>query len=179
VSEDKCIHWICHAYLEFPLFTFNSCMVFCDMDGPKSNRKNIEYLIENVVQSLSCIWLFAFPWTAAHQASLSFTILQSLLKLTSIESVMPSNHLIICHPLFRLSIFPSIRVFSNESAFRIRWPKYLSFSISPSDKFSGLISFRIDWFDLLAVQGTLESSPAPHDTKPVRIGISHSVKAWH
>ena len=116
------------------------------------------------VQLLSHIWLFVTPWTAAHQASLSITNSQSLLKLRSIESVMPSNHLILCHPLLFLpSIFPSIRIFSNESVFCIRWPKYwsFSFSISPSNEYSGLISFRIDWFDL-AVQGTLqESSPTP------------------
>ena len=95
------------------------------------------------------------PWTAAYQALLSFTISLSLLKLTSIESVTPSNHLILCHT----SIFPSIKVFSNESALHIRWPKYwsFSFSISPFSEYSGLISFRIDWFDLLAVQGTLKS----------------------
>ena len=112
------------------------------------------------VQSLSHFRLFVTPWTAAHQASLSITNSQSLLKLMSIESVMPSNHLILCHPLLILpSILPSIRVFSNESALRIRWPKYwnLSFSISPSNEYSGLISFRIDWLDLLAVQGTLKS----------------------
>ena len=102
------------------------------------------------------------PWTEAHQASLSITNSWSLLKLMSIESVMPSNHLILCHPIFLLpSIFPSIRVFSNESVLRISWPKYwsFSFSISPSNEYSGLISFRIDWFDLLAMQGILESSP--------------------
>ena len=101
------------------------------------------------------------PWPAAHQASLFFANSQSFLKLTSIESVMPSNHLILCHPLLLPpSIFPSIRVFSSESAVHIRWPKYwsFSFSISPSNEHSGLISFRIDWFDFLAVQGT---SPAP------------------
>ena len=109
----------------------------------------------------SHVQLFATPWTAARQASLSITNSWSLLKLTSIESVMPSNHLILCHPLILLpSIFPSIRVFSNESAVRIRGPKYwnFSFSISPSNEYSELISFRIDWFDLLAVQGTLNSS---------------------
>ena len=112
-----------------------------------------------VVQSLSCVWLFATLQTAAQQASLSFTISQSLLKLMSIESAMPANHLILCHPLLLLpSIFPSIRVFPNESALPIRWPKYwsFSFSISPSNKYSGLIFFRIDWFDL-AVQGALKS----------------------
>ena len=111
-------------------------------------------------QLLSCVWLLATPWTAAYQASLSFTISQSLLKLMSIKSVMPSNNLILRHlPLLLPSIFPSIKVFSNESALHIRWPNYwsFSFSISPSNEYSGLISFRIDWFDLLAVQGTLKS----------------------
>ena len=112
------------------------------------------------VQSLSRIRLFATTWTAAHQASLSITNSQTLLSLMSIESVMPSNHLILCHPFLPPSVFPSIRVFSNESVFRVRWPKYwsFSFSISPSHEYSGLISFRMDWLDLLAVQGTLESS---------------------
>ena len=108
------------------------------------------------------------PWTAAHQASLSFTISQSLLKFIFIESVMLSNHLILCHPLLLLpSIFLIIRVFSNESALRIRWPKYWSFSftISPSNEYSGLISFRIDWFDLFAVQGTLKSLLQHHNSK--------------
>ena len=108
------------------------------------------------------------PWTAAHKASLSITNSQSLLKLKSIESVMPSNYLILCHPLFLLpSIFPNIRVFSNESALHIRWPKYWSFSrnISPSNEYSGLISFRMDWLDLLAVQGTLKSLPQHHISK--------------
>ena len=107
------------------------------------------------VQSLSRVQLFANPWTAACQASLSITNSRSLLKLMSIKSVMPSNHLILCRPLLLLpSIFPSIRVFSNESVLLIRWPKYwsFSFSISPSNECSGVISFRIDWFDLLAVQ---------------------------
>ena len=107
------------------------------------------------VQSLSYAWLFVTPWTAARQASLSITNSQSLLKRMSIESVMPSNHLILCCPLLLLpSIFPNIRVFSNELVLRIRWPKYwsFSFSISPSNEYSGLISFRIFWFDLLAVQ---------------------------
>ena len=109
------------------------------------------------VQSLSRIQLFVTPWTAAHQASLSFTISWSLLKLRSIASMMPSNHLILCRPLLLLpSVSPSIRVFSSESAFRITWPEYwsFSFSISPSNEYSGLISFRMDWFDLLAVQRT-------------------------
>ena len=112
------------------------------------------------VHLLSCVRNFATAWTAAHQASLSITNSWSLLKLMSVKSVMPSNHLILCHPLRLLpSIFPSIRVFPNESFFCIRWPKCwsFSFSISPSNEYSGLISFRIDWFDLLAVQGTLKS----------------------
>ena len=112
------------------------------------------------VQSLSRVPLFVTPWTAARQASLSITNSQGLLKLMSIELMMPSNHLILCHPLFLLpSIFPSIRVFSDESVLRIRWPKYwrFSFSISPSNEYSGLISLKIDWFDLLAVKETLSS----------------------
>ena len=111
------------------------------------------------VQSLSCVQLFAIPWTTARQASLSITNSWSLLKLMSIELVMPSNHLIFCRPLLLPSIFPSIRVFSNESVLHIRWPKYwsFSFSISPSNECSGLTSFRMDWLDLLAVQGTLKS----------------------
>ena len=113
-----------------------------------------------VVQSLSYLRLFGTPWTAAPQASLSFTISWSLLRLMSIEPVMPSNHLILYHPVLLLpSVFPSIKVFSNESALHIRWPQYWSFSISPSSEYSGLISFRMDWLDLLAVQSTLESSP--------------------
>ena len=111
-----------------------------------------------VVQSLSHVWLFATPWTAERQVSLSFTVSRSLLKLMSIELVMPSKHLILCHPSLLLpSVFPRIRVFPNELALHIRWSKYwnFSFSISPSNEYSGLISFRIDWFDLLVVQGTL------------------------
>ena len=104
------------------------------------------------VQSLSCVRLFATPWTAACQASLSITNSRSLLKLMSIESVMPLNHLALCRPLLLLpSIFPNIRVFSIESVLPIRWPKYWSFSISPFNEYSGLFSFRIDWFDLLAI----------------------------
>ena len=119
-----------------------------------------------VVQLLSRVQLFVNPWTGAHQASLFFTISQSLLKLMSIESVMPSNHLILCHPLLLLaSVFPSIKVFSKESALCIRWSKYWSFSFSPSIKYSGLISFRIDWFDFLAVQGTLKSLLQHHSSK--------------
>ena len=123
------------------------------------------------VQLLSHVRLFATPWTAAHQASLFTTNSQSLLKLTSIESVMPSNHLILCCPLLLLpSIFPSIRVFSSESVLHIKWPKYwsFSFSISPSSEFSGLISFRIDWLDLFAAQGTLKSLLQHHSSKEMK-----------
>ena len=123
-----------------------------------------------VVQLLNHVWLFATPWTAVHHASLSFTISWSLLKLMSVESAMLSNHLILCCPLLLLPlIFPSIRVFSNESALYIRWPKYwrFRFSISPSHEYSGLVSFRIDWFELLVVQGTLKS-----------LLQHHSLKAW-
>ena len=118
------------------------------------------------VQWLSRLPLFAVPWTAAHKASLSITTSWRLLRLKSIESVMPSNHLILCHPLLLLpSTYPSIRVFSSESALCIRWPKYWSFSsnISPSNEYSGLISFRIDWLDL-AVQGTLKSLLQHHSS---------------
>ena len=112
------------------------------------------------VQFLSHVWLFTTPRTVACQTSLAITNSLSLLKLTSIKSVMPSNHPVLCHPLLLLlSIFPNIRIFSNESALRIRWPKYWSFNISPSNEHPGLISFRMNWLDLLAVQETLESSP--------------------
>jgi len=119
------------------------------------------------VQSLSRVWLFMTPRTAARQASLSFTISRSLCKLMSIESVMPSNHLVLCRPLLLPSIFPGNRVFSNESALRIRWPKYwsFSFSISPSNEYSGLISFRMNWLDVLVVQGTLKSLLQHHNSK--------------
>ena len=120
------------------------------------------------VQSLSHVRLFVTPWTAALQASLSITNSQSLPRLMSIESVMPSNHLILCHPLLLLpSIFTNIRVFSNESALRIRWPKYWSFSFNVSlyNEHPGLISFRMDWLDLLAVQGTLKSLLQHHSSK--------------
>ena len=135
---------------------FNTLWIYC------SNSFILQIFIEWLVavQSLRHVRLFATPWTAARQASLSFTISWSLFKLMSIELVMPSNHLLFCHSLLLLpSIFPSIRVFSNESAFCLRWPKYWSFSFSISlfNEYSGLISFRTDWLDLLAVQGTLKS----------------------
>ena len=125
------------------------CAYFREPESPK---------VFLVVRSLSCVWLFATPWTVAHQASLSITISQSLLKLMSIESVMPSNHLILCHPLLLPSIFPSIGVFSKGSVLHIRWPKYWGFSFSPPNEYSGLISFRIDWFDLLPIQGDSQES---------------------
>ena len=147
-------------------------------------RKTIEWNSHGKVYWVACrpaIWATAQfssvpqlcltlsdPWTTAHQATLSLTNSQSLLKLMSIELVMPSNHLFLCHPLLLLpSIFPSIRVFSNETVLRIRWPKYWSFnfSISPSNEYSGLISFRMDWLDLLAVQGTLKSLLQYHGSK--------------
>ena len=120
------------------------------------------------VHSLSCVQFFATPWTAAYQASMSITNSRSLFKLMSIESVMLSNHLILSHPLLLPpSIFPSIRVFSNESVLHIMWPKYgsFSFSISPSNEYSGLIFFRINWLDLLAVQGTVKSFLQHHSSK--------------
>ena len=122
------------------------------------NIQSTDYTIQSV-QSLSHLQLFASPRTAAHQASLSIANSQSLLKLMSIESVMPFNHLILCRPLLLTSVFLSIRVLSNDSVLRMRWPKYWSFnfSMSPTNEYSGLIYFRMDWLDLLAVQGTLKS----------------------
>ena len=133
------------------------------------------------VQSLSHVWLFVTPWTAACQTSLFFTISRSLLKLLSIESMMPSNHLILCQPLvFLPSIFPSIRVFSNESALHIRWPKYWRFSLSFQWIFR-LISFRIDWFDLLTVQGILKSLLQHHRWFKVyrRMYVDYMQILWH
>ena len=126
-----------------------------------------------VICSVSPVWLSMTPWTAAHQVSLSFTISQRLLlNLGSIKSVMPSNHLILSCPLLLLSVFPSIRVFSSESALCIRWPKDWSFSISPSSDYLGLISFRIDWFDLLALQGILTSFLQQHNLKASVLQLS-------
>ena len=136
------------------------------------------------IQSLSRVLLFATPWTAAHQASLSITNSQSLHKLMSIESVMPSNDLILCRPLLLLpSMFPSTRVFSYESALRIRGPQYWSFSfnISPSNEYSGLISFRMDWLDRLSIQGTLKSLLLHHSSKApvVRHSAFFIVQPYH
>ena len=129
----------------------------CSSDGFTSRTEQVQFSCSVVSNS----------WTAACQASLSITNAQNLLKLMSIELVMPSNHLILCHPLLSPSIFPSIWVFSKESVLNIRWPKYwsFSFSISPSNEYSGLISFRMDWLDLLAVQGTLKSLLQHHSSK--------------
>ena len=147
--------------------------VLSKKDSVKNHIKLIE-LISNSsvqfssVQSLSRVWVFATPWIAARQASLSITNSRNLLKLMSIKSVMPFSHLILCRPLLFLSpIPPSIRVFSNESTLHMRWPKYWSFcfSISPSNEHPGLISFRMDWLDLLAVQGTLKSLLQHHSSK--------------
>ena len=132
-----------------------------------SNTTSVQF---SSIQSLSRVQLFATPWTAVRQASLSITNSWSLLKLMSVELVMPSNHLILRHPLLLLaSIFPSIRVFSNESALHIRWPKYWSFSFSISlfNEYSGLTSFSMDWLDLLAVQGTLHSILQHHSSKSI------------
>ena len=146
-----------------PLSSTTVCSSFFSSHNGNGHVLNI-----SSVQLLSCVWLFAIPWTAACQDFLSIINSWSLLKLMSIESVMPSNHLILCCPFLLLpSIFPSIRVFSIESVLHIRWPKCwsFSFSISPSNEYSGLISFRIDWFDLLAVQGTLKSLLQHHSSK--------------
>ena len=137
-------------------------------------RKQIKTESKVVFQPLSCVWLFVAPGTAALQASLSFSISRSLLKLMSIESVMPSNHLTLCCPLLLLpSIFPSIRVFPNELALGIWVPGYWSLSISPSNEYSGLISFRIDWLDLLAVQGILKKAKYLMPTKDHCVQQSH------
>ena len=133
-----------------------------------SHHTSHHHLEVTSIQSFSHVRLFVTPWIAARQASLSITNSQSLLKLMSVESVIPSSHLILCHPLLLPpSIFPSIRVFSIESVLHIRWPKYWSFSLStsPSNEYSGLISFRVDWFDYLAVQGTLKSLLKHHSSK--------------
>ena len=152
-------------------------MVSLDIESTANQLKNVD--ISSVqFSSLSGVYLSAASWTAAHQASLSITNSQSLLKLMSIESVMPSNHLILYLPLLLLpSVFPSIRVFSNGSVLRIRWPMFwsFSFSISPSNEHSGLISLRMDWLDLLAVQGTLQSLLQHHSSKSLILQCSVSI----
>ena len=152
-------------FLASSLTYFKNVLVLVTRTGPHQSSGKFSF---SSVQSLSCVRLFATPWTAAHQAFLSITSSQNLLKPMSIESVMPSNHLFLCHPLLLpLSIFPSTRVFSNELGLQIRWPKYwsFSFSISPSNEYSELISFKMDWLDLLAVQGTLKSLLQHHSSK--------------
>ena len=160
-----CIRWPKYWSFSFSISPSNeySGLIFFRMDW--LDLFEIQF---HSVQSLSHVWLFVTPWTVVHQASLSITNSWSLLKLMSIESVMPSNHLIQCLPLLLPpSIFPSIRVFSSESVLCISWPKYWSFScsISPSSEYSGLISFRMDWLDLLAVQGTLKILLQHHSSK--------------
>ena len=150
-------------------------IIYFIAQAPNYSWERGKELSKKQVQTLSHVQLFVTPWTAACQASPSITLSESLLKLMSIESVMPSNHLILCHPLLLPpSIFPSIRVFSNESVLRIRWPKYWSFSftISPSNEYSGLISFRMDWLDLLAIQGTLKSLIQHHSSKALILWCS-------
>ena len=156
--------WYCdHSFFHWIVFLILSCMnCLCILEVNPLSVASFAILcfFGSSVQLLSRIWLFATPWTAARQASLSITNCRSPPKPMSIESVMPTNHLILCRPFLLLpSIFPSIRVFPNESGLRIRWPKYWSFSfnISPSNEHPGLISFRMDWLDLLVVQGTLKS----------------------
>ena len=175
------LNYIClYLYLSIPIFTKHNiwhCVnqirrwncLLTDLNNKFSS-----------IQSLSCVRLFATPWTTARQASLSITISRSLPKLMSIESVMPSDRLILCCPLLLLpSIFPNIRVFSNESALCIRWPKYWSFSfnISASNEHPGLVSFRMDWLDLLAVQGTLKSLLQHHSSKHQFFGTQHALCA--
>ena len=162
------IKWYFHSFL---LFSFSSCiffLLFPFFSFSETIYINCQIETFSSVQSLSRVRAFAAQWTTARQATLSITYCWSLPKLMFIESVMPSNHLILCRPLLLLpSIFLSIRVFSNESALRIRWPKYWSFSfnISPSNEHSGLISFRMDWLDLLVVQGTLKTLLQHHSSK--------------
>ena len=130
-----------------------------------------------VILSVSHVLRFATPWTAACQVYLSSTISWSLLRLMSVDLVMQSNQLILCHPLLLLAVYPSIRGFSNELALHIRWPKYRSFSISPSNEYSGLISFRIDWFELLAVQGTLKSLLQHRNSKAVHYSLPQIIQS--
>ena len=165
----------CHTLYDLCQFTL--------LQEPCFNTSCVFQLSISSVQLLSCVRLFVTPWIAACQASLSITSSRSLLKLMPIESVMPSNHLILCHPLFLLPpIPPSIRVFSSKSTLHMRWPKYcsFSFSISPFNEHPGLISFRMDWLDLLAVQGTLKSLLQHHSSKASilqRIHSSH-IHTW-
>ena len=164
-----CQAWTCvcifYQALGSKLYPRKLCQKTCQMSAPSSHCPSVQF---SSVQSLSHVRVFETLWTAARQASLSITNSQSLLKLMSTESVMPSNHLILCRPLLlQPPIPPSIRVFSHESVLHIRWPKYWSFSfrVSPSNEHPGLISFRMDWLDVLAVQGTLKSLLQHHSPK--------------
>ena len=181
LKNGMCSHTDCHARLnetpkggceQAPLSTRRTPTV----PLPSSNTIHLQTIVA-AVQPFSCVRLFVTPWTEACQVSLSFTISRNLSKLISIESVMPFNHLILCHPLLLLpSIFPSIRVYFNELALHIRRPKFwsFSFSISPSNEYSGLISFRIDWFDPLAVPGTLKSLLQHHSLKASILWLFYS-----
>ena len=162
----RSVFWLCFFPLDYKIIEIANSFWEFTLYPRQYTKTNFNIIV--VVQSLSCVRLFVTPWTAAGQDSLSVPITQSLLKLMSIELVLPSNHIILCYPFLLLpSIFPSIRVFSNESALCIKWPKYWSFSFSISSfcEYSGLISFMIDWFDLLAVQGTLKSFLQHHSSK--------------
>ena len=168
-GSPRILEWVAYPFSRASSQPRNQTGVSCIAGGFFTSWASREaYGLLSSVPSLSCVWLFATPWTVARQASLSITNSRSLLKLMSIASLTTSNPLILCRPLLLLpSIFPSIRVFSSESVLHIRWPKYwsFSFSISPSSEYSGLISFRIDWLDLLAVQGTLKSLLQHHSSK--------------
>ena len=151
--------WNFLAFIYDPMYDDN--LTSCSSVLSKSSL----YIWRFLVQSANHLQLFVTPWTVAHQASLSITISQSMLKLMLTELVMSSNHLVLCHLFLLISIFPSIRVFSNELALRIRWPVYWSFSCGPSNKYPGLTFFRIDWFDFLVVQGTLKGLLQHHSLK--------------
>jgi len=161
-SEDKENKWKHKLYLWIGIIHIVKMII--------TSRLSADSVFSSLQFSCCFVWLLATPWTAAHQASLTITKSQSLLKLMSSELVMPSNHLILCHPfLVQPAIFPSIRLFSNESVRHIRWSKYWSFTfgISPFNEYSGLISFRMDWLDLLAVQGSLKSLLQHHSLKVI------------
>ena len=154
--------------LNYKAISYKSSGPLCNRTGNRHMKRCSASLIISSVQSLSRVRLFATPWTAARQASMFISNSQGLLTLMFIKSVMPANHLILCHPLLLpTSIFPNIRVFSNESALRIRWPEYWSFSfnIIPSNEYSGLISFKMNWLDVFAIQGTLKSLLKHHSSK--------------
>ena len=171
ISRSRMLEWVAISFSRGPSQTreSNLCLLHWQVDSfPLSNQRNLIHTGLSSVQLLSHVWLFATPWITVSQASLSITNSQSPPKPMSVELVMPSNHLILCRPLLVLpSIFPRRRGFSNESTLHIRWPKYwsCSFNISPSDEHPGLISFRMNWLDLLAVLGTLKSLLQHHSSK--------------